>query len=486
MKKKLYFLSALLFVFLFFDWFVSDQLRALKIDSNILYSIDDIFRFCYLKASFYHPVIYLNPNLKILSMAISRLFFELLPIGMTALRVMSSVFSVVTIFFLYKVTKIVNPEKKLPLLPVLFTLTSGVYFLVSISTLAESMFICFLILAIYFFYSEKFLFSTIIVSLLPTIRQEGVLFIAVWAILLIWQKRYWHLLILFVPAVLWSLANSLLLQHSLIYTMLYFKHLSANTPTSVLILPCELNKNIILFSLPALALFITGLFCERKNKKYLLIFLCVSFHLGFLILSSSIKLFKTGYLSYVIRLIAPSVPLISIYMGSGFEFFTQRLIRRRNGMILVMALAVLISVGLMFFKIQAFQKVSVVQEDSVTEEQIVALGRASLWLDDYLRINRIDNLYVLGDVATNRFIRRVWMGVSGRIRYYAIAERGTLIDMFTFKRIPLLDGRAVFICLSDDNFQYLNSFHKEFIKAFPEIPLEFYLLEPRNLNQGKI
>ncbi|MDD5724781.1 MAG: hypothetical protein PHX28_01350 [Candidatus Omnitrophica bacterium] len=479
MKKKIYFLSALLLVFLFLDWFVSSQARALRIDRNILYSVDDVFRFCYLKASFYHPVIFLNPNLKILSMMISRLFFALLPDGMLSLRVMSSIFSVATIAFLYKVTRIVNPGNKLPVLPVLFTLTSAVYLLVSVSALAESMFTFFLIAALYLFYSRRYLFSALMVSLLPVIRQEGLFFMAAWAIVLARQKGWRYLIVLPVPFFLWSLANVVFLGHSPIYTVLYFKHLSPNTPTSVLMLPREFNMNIIYFSLPAFALFAAGLFHERKNKNYLLIFLCVLFHLGFLALSSAIKLFKTGYLSYVIRLIAPSIPLVSIYMGSGFEFLAQKFLRGRKGLAISTVSVFLFSAGMMFGRIQAFQKVPVVEADSVSERQIFVLKEAGIWLDGYMREKEINNLYVLGSSATNKFVRRIWMELSGKVRYYTIVEWRTLLDMFTFKRTPFINEPVVFICLNDEDFEYPESFNKTRIKAFPEVSLEFYLLEPQ-------
>jgi Gpi18-like mannosyltransferase len=479
MKKKLCFLSALLLVFIFFDWFVSSQARALRIDRNILYSVDDIFRFCYLKASFYHPVIFLNPNLKILSMMISRLFFALLPAGMLSLRIMSSIFSVATIAFLYKVTRLVNPGAKLPVLPVLFTLTSAVYLLVSVSTLAESMFAFFLIAALYLFYSRRYLFSALMVSLLPAIRQEGLFFMAAWAIVLARQKGWRYLFVLPVPFFLWSLANVVFLGHSPIYTVLYFKHLSPNTPTSVLMLPREFNMSIIYFSLPAIALFAAGLFRERRNKNYLLIFLCVFFHLGFLTLSSAIKLFKTGYLSYVIRLITPSIPLVSMYMGSGFEILAQKFLRKKRWLAFTAVLVFLFSAGLMLGRLQAFQKVPVVDSDSVDERQIAVLKEAGLWLDGYMRINGIDNIHALGSSATDRFIRRVWMELSGRVKYYTIVEWKILLDMFTFKRLPIPDEPAVFICLNEKDFDYPDSFRKTRLRVYPEVSLEFYLLEPR-------
>ncbi|MDD5128095.1 MAG: hypothetical protein PHO40_00365 [Candidatus Omnitrophica bacterium] len=479
MKKKLYLLLALLLVFLFFDWFVSDQSRALKIDNNILYSIDDIFRFCYLKASFYHPVIYLNPNLKILSMAISSLFFMLFSAKMISLRIMSSIFSAATIAFLYKVAKMVNPENKLPILPVLFTLSSSVYLLVSVSTLAESMFIFFLVVAAYLFYSQRYLLSVITVSLLPAIRQEGVLFIAAWLIILVREQKWRYLPILFVPSLLWSLANVLLLQHSMVYTMFYFKHLSPNTPTNVLILPSQLNKNIVILSLPVIVLFVAGLFREKYNKGHLLIFLCVLFHLGFLTISNSIKLFKTGYLSYVIRLIAPSIPFVSIYMGSGFEFLAQRFIKDRRRMVASVVLVFFASTVLMLFRLQAFQDNPVIKEDSVNEKQIIALKETGIWLDGYMQQEKVNNLYVLGSAATNKFVRRIWMEVSGRVRFYTVVEWKVLLDMFSFKRVPIIEEPAVFICLNGEDFQYPDNFYKKRIGAFPEIHLDFYLLEPR-------
>ncbi|MFA6357366.1 MAG: hypothetical protein WCY09_01670 [Candidatus Omnitrophota bacterium] len=478
MKKKWLFLSLIFSVFLFFDWFVSDQIRALKIDRNILYSIDDIFRFCYIKASFFYPEIFLNPNLKILSTLISRIFYQIFPLGMLSLRIMSSLFSVAAIYFLYKTTKRINPEKKLTILPVLFTLTSGVYFLISISTLAESMFIFCLVLAAYLFYSKRYLFSTVIMAFLPTIRQEGVIFLIVWVILLLQQNKSKYLLILFVPLFTWSLANCLILKHSFSYTLFYFTHLTSQTPPGTLILPSEISLGIVLSLLPAAILFGLGLIRELSNRKYLLIFLCIFFHLGFLILADLIKLFKTGYLPYVIRLFAPSIPFVSIYMSSGLEFIMHKFIQKKRGMVICLSLVVLIATSLMIFRLKEFQKFSNVKNDSVSKKEILALDQAGLWLDDYMQRNHIAYLYALGGVATDRFIRRTWMGVSGKIRFYALVDSKILLDMFSFKRIPIINDKAIFISLSGNDSQYLSSFKKEFLKGFPELPLEFFILEP--------
>jgi len=481
MKKQGFTLLFVFFVFLFFDWWVSDQSRAIKIDSNILYSIDDIFRFCYLKASFFHPVIFLNPNLKILSLVISRVFVEFLPLEMASLRIMNSLFSVATLFFLYRITETINPRRKLPFLPILFTLTSCAYFLVSISTLAESMFIFFLILAVYLFYSERYLFSIIIMSFLPTIRQEGALFLIAWVILLGRQKKYQYVPLLFIPTFLWSLANFLILGYSFSGTIFYRRLLGSDAPSGTLILPSEINSGIIMFLLPAAVLFVVGLLRELHNKKYFLIFLCTVLNLGFIIIANLIRFFTTGYLYSGLRFFAFSVPFISIYMSSGLEFVLHRFIQKKNSIVIVSILVAVISAGCMFYRLKAFQKISVVREDSVTSNQIASLEQISFWLNDYMQRNQVYNLYTLGDVSTDKFIRRLWMKVPGQVRYRVIVGKNSFQDMFTFKRTPIIKDKAIFISLEQSKLQYLSSFKKEFLKGFPEMSLEFYLVEPLQL-----
>lgn len=397
---------------------------------------------------------------------------------MISLRIMNAFFSAGAIFVLYKLTEKLDSNKKFLLLPALLTLTSSVYFVASFSTLAEIMFTFFLMLSIYLFYSKAYLFSTIIVSFLPTIRQEGVIFCIIWAYLLLKNKQIRYLTILFIPSFLWSLLNSLILGHDILYTFFYAQRLSPQTPPISLVLPSEIDSYFIWTSLPLVFLFLLGIKVKLSDKRYSLILLCVLSHLGFLIIASFIKWLKTGYLVRETKFIIPSIPFVAVYISEGLEVILGRFVKNKKDNIIIFILLMIVFVNFMIFRLSTLQRIPRVVEDSVTDSQLIMLNQASVWLNDYMQRNQIYNLFVLGNKATNKFARRIWMNVSGKVRYYAVINGRISLDILTFKKIPFIKDNAIFISVGSSDYQHrcIAPIKKEHLKEFAEIKLDFFLL----------
>lgn len=465
-------------VFAFFSWLASEPVRASKIDNSILYYVDDVFRFCYLKASFFRPEAFLNPNAKILSLVISRIFFQLLPLGMVSMRIMNSLFSAGIIFLLYKLTDRLFDNKRFLFLPVLLTVTSSAYFLGSFSTLSEIMFTFFLMLAVYFFHAGRHLASTVTISFLPTIRQEGAVFIILWLCLLLRNRQFRHAIWLFIPSFSWSLLNSLILRHDLLYTFFYMHRLSRQTPPISLILPSQINTYIIWSSLVLCLLLLSGIKMCSSDKRYSLIFSCILFHLGFMVLSNSVKWVTTGFIVREIKYVIPSIPFMAIFMSRPIESLAQRLssrYRMAGPIALILLLAAL--PGFMCLKLKALQKIPQVVNDSVSPEESETVRNVSVWLNGYMAHSGINNLYVYGSQTTNKFVRRLWMGSPGSMGFYAIVSKDSAMDMITFQKAPFIKGRAVVVYSGNDTFQLPDGIEKEHLKGFPEISLDFFLVK---------
>jgi hypothetical protein len=73
---------------------------------------------------------------------------------------------------------------------IVFTIFTPVYLFIMYSSLTEILFSLVLIAAIYLFISKRFIWSAIVISLIPFARTEGVMFIILFMPVLFWIKQY--------------------------------------------------------------------------------------------------------------------------------------------------------------------------------------------------------------------------------------------------------------------------------------------------------
>ncbi|MFO7616344.1 MAG: hypothetical protein R6V75_03760, partial [Bacteroidales bacterium] len=88
-----------------------------------------------------------------------------------------------------------------------FTVFMPVYLFVMYSSLTETLFSLVLVGAIYLFVSRRFIWSAVLVSLLPYVRTEGVMFIALFIPALAWMRQYRALPFLVTGFIIFGLAG---------------------------------------------------------------------------------------------------------------------------------------------------------------------------------------------------------------------------------------------------------------------------------------
>lgn len=470
-------LFIILIIFLFLDWFVSNPVRAAILDKNILYHIDEVFHYWYIKIFHYRPIIAISPAAKPLHLLISNIFFHLIPLGMLSLRIMNSFFSVGTLFILYKLTKKLWLDESFSILAILITVCFPSYFLLSISTLTEILFCFFLLAAIYFVYSEKYIFSIITVSLLPLIRQEGILYLSIWTLFLIKKSKFKYIPMLLMPSFIWILLNYTFLGHSFTYVFFPYAKISKSAyPPWALIHLSQINFFTFGGYYPVLALFFSGLIFRLSDRKYSLILICLLVHLFFLLMLQVVVTFLvTGCLWKETRYIIPIVPLIAIYATESARvifksFFRKELIKY----FFVFVFAIML--GSLIYQTMQSNMSPKTTEDALTAKQEENLLIASSWVQEYLMKENIRNIYVNGIWATHKFMLRIMMNLPANINYLAIVENSQIFDPVTLKIIPNHKMEGVFVTLEEekkDNLEANPSYR--LIKKVSTLPMYFYL-----------
>ncbi len=218
---------------------------------------------------------------------------------------------------------------------IIFTVFTPVYLFIMYTSLTEILFSLVLILSIYLFISKRFIWSAIVISLIPFVRTEGMMYIALFIPVLIWMKQYKSLPFLLTGFILFSIAGWPV-HHDLLW---FFTKMPYSSTGSELYgsgsfwfyfrkMDHILNYPLIIMSVTGLIYSILNLKTDRESlkdiKNVTLYFLIIPAVFGF-ILAQSFLWWQgmMGVLSST-RFIACVLPLAAIISLAGFEWVMEK------------------------------------------------------------------------------------------------------------------------------------------------------------------
>lgn len=161
---------------------------------------DNIAHFRISKYAFSNPHLFLDHWGKPLFTLLSSPFSQF---GFNGLRFFNVVTGILAAFFSFMVARELKIKNSVTV--IFFVVFSPLFFRLFFSGLTEILFSFVLILAIFFFLRQKFLFSTLVISFLPFVRTEGIIFFALWLVLLGFNKKWKIIPLLFLGTLIYSL-----------------------------------------------------------------------------------------------------------------------------------------------------------------------------------------------------------------------------------------------------------------------------------------
>ena len=125
--------------------------------------------------------------------------------GRLGVRFTSLAMALVCAIATYRIA--VNQKYRLPVAAVIFLFAQPLFFLHSFAELTELPFAMVIVLAFWAYQRREFFVMTVLVAISPVGRPEGFGFVLLAAFALICHRRWWWLLILPVPLMIWSWAG---------------------------------------------------------------------------------------------------------------------------------------------------------------------------------------------------------------------------------------------------------------------------------------
>lgn len=217
---------------------------------------------------------------------------------------------------------------------VVFTIFTPIYLFIMYTSLTEILFSLVLIASIYLFISERYILSAIVISLIPFARSEGMMYVVLFLLALIWMRQYKSLPFLLSGFVLFSLIG-LPVYHDFFW---YFTHMPYSNSNDIYgsgSFWFYFKRMDSIMNYPMIILGVTGLILifsrikqyhnQLHNPKFIALYILVipSF-LGFILVQSF--LWWQGMMAVLgsTRFMACVMPLSAILATAGFDFIMEK------------------------------------------------------------------------------------------------------------------------------------------------------------------
>lgn len=288
---------------------------------------DNIAHYRISRYAFNYPHLFLDHWGKPLFTLLSSPFSQF---GFTGIKVFNVLTGILAGLFTYLTAKKLGLKNSL--LVLIFTFFAPVYFVVLPTALTEPLFSLVLILSVYLFFNQQYIFSAVVISFLPFARTEGIIILPLFFLALLYNRRFLAIFFLFTGFVLYSTiglfyyGDFLWLIHQNPYTgakeiygsgeLLHFikatRHITG-IPIAILLFigTCFLIVEYIGQSIKT----------ERKKSLLFLLLVAVPFFL-YLAAHSYLWWKGSGGSLGLIRVIAGIIPLASLLALKGFNSFT--------------------------------------------------------------------------------------------------------------------------------------------------------------------
>jgi len=268
-------------------------------------------------------------------------------LGFKGAQLFNLLIAVLTLIFTFKISKSLFPKGALAM--VVLTAFAPVYFMLMLSTLTEILFSFVLVVSVYLFMKNKFIFSALILSFIPFVRSEGIILFPVFAVAFALKSRWFAIPILVTGTLFYSIVGYFVFDDFLwlINRFPYPTGISVYGNGELLHFVKMRNK---IFGLPLVILSLVGLFFwmfeifrefSWKNNNLILFIIIVGSWTGYFAAHSFVWWQGMGGSLGLIRVMGGIIPLAAITGIKGIQFLSEKIKKKQ----VIVVLLLIISVG---------------------------------------------------------------------------------------------------------------------------------------------
>lgn len=282
---------------------------------------DSIMHYLFAKYSFQHPELFFNHWAKPVYVLLASPFAQF---GLYGIKVFNAIVMLLTTLFTFKTTQRLNISHSI--IGAIILLFSPLVFVLTFSGLTEPLFALFLIVGIYLMLTNKPIASCVMISFLPFIRSEGLIFLGIFGLYLFLESKWKLIPLLLFGHVVYSLAGFYVHKDILwVFTKIPYAKLSSTYGHGKLFHFVEQMNYVV--GVPIYILFMVGMFAIIVDaiKKNITINVLVLIFLGFFsffiahTLFWHFGIFNSMGLKRVLIGVAPLSSIISLI---GFNYVT--------------------------------------------------------------------------------------------------------------------------------------------------------------------
>ena len=310
------------------DYLVTGILVAISIfmivmgllNSGIMGGADSYMHHLMAKWAFTYPHLFLDHWGKPIFTILSSAFAQFGLFGSVMFNILTTIF---TGYISYKIADELGIKN--PWIAIVFTIFTPILFLVSFSSLTEPLFALFVTLSIYYFAKEKYSWSAVVISFIPFVRSEGVIFIPLLFFALIMVRKSKVIPLLLTGAITFSVIG-FWVYNDLFWIITRLPYSAQSSSYGHGTISHFINKAPLLFGWPILILFGVGMLfsitqsIQKQERKFTAIrFLLLTISIGYFSAHSIVWAFGMGSSAGLERVMAGISPAIALMALIGYD-----------------------------------------------------------------------------------------------------------------------------------------------------------------------
>ena len=181
---------------------LSYSLLAL-LSSGTIGGADDITHYKYSRYAFQHPYFFLHHWGKPFFTALSAPFAQF---GFQGIKIFNVMAGTAAAWFTYRTAILF--KLKYPVVAIFLVISSPMYIMLMLSGMTEILFSLVLIISIFLFFKREYIWSALLLSFIPFVRNEGVVIIPLFLMAYLWQREWKAIPFLLTGLLFYSIVGS--------------------------------------------------------------------------------------------------------------------------------------------------------------------------------------------------------------------------------------------------------------------------------------